>query len=89
MANLDEAKEKPRGDRDGTTTSHTTSIHQMKVRFTTYIDPYHFALNVSPKHQKEFLIELFKIFYSEHVIEAYKEVQQRNPDTYPPLLEEQ
>lgn len=60
----------------------------MKVRFITYIDPYHFALNVSPKHQTEFLIELFKIFYSKHVIEAYKEVQQHNPDLYPPLLEE-
>ena len=65
------------------------SIQKMQVRFTTYIDPYHFALNVSPKHQKEFLIELFKIFYSEHVIEAYKEVQQHNPDLFPPLLEEQ
>lgn len=89
LAHLDEAKEKPRGDRESTTTSNTTSIQKMQVRFTTYIDPYHFALNVSPKHQKEFLIELFKIFYSEHVIEAYKEVQQRNPDLFPPLLEKQ
>lgn len=61
----------------------------MQVRFTTYIDPYHFALNVPPKHQKEFLIELFKIFYSEHVIEAYKQVQQSDPRSFPPLLEEQ
>jgi hypothetical protein len=61
----------------------------MKVRFTTYIDPYHFALNVSPKHQKEFLIELFKVFFSQHVIEAYKEVQKRDPDLFPPLQEKQ
>ena len=61
----------------------------MQVRFTTYIDPYHFALNVSFEHQKELLIELFKTFSSQHVIEAYKEVQQRNPDLFPPLLEEQ
>lgn len=61
----------------------------MQVKITTYIDPYCFALNVPVEHQKEFLIELFKIFYSEHVIEAYKEVQQRNPYLFPPLLEEQ
>ena len=28
LAHLDEAKEKPRGDRESTTTSHTTSIQQ-------------------------------------------------------------
>ena len=60
----------------------------MQVRFTTYIDPYHFALNVSFEHQKELLIELFKTFSSQHVIEAYKEVQKRDPDLYPPLLDE-
>ena len=61
----------------------------MQVKITTYIDPYCFALNVSFEHQKEFLIELFKVFSSQHVIEAYKEIQQRNPDLFPPLLEKQ
>lgn len=61
----------------------------MKVRFTSYIDPYHFALNVSFEDQKEFLIELFKTFSSQHVIEAYKDIQKRRPDLFPPLLEEQ
>ena len=61
----------------------------MKVRFTTYIDPYHFAPNVPYEDQKEFLIELFRVFSIQHVIEAYKEIQQRNPHLFPPLLEEQ
>lgn len=61
----------------------------MQVKITTYIDPYCFALNVPVEHQKGFLIELFKIFYTQHVIEAYKEVQQENPDIFPPLLEKQ
>ena len=60
----------------------------MKVRFTSYIDPYHFALNVSFEDQEEFLIELFKVFSSKHVIGAYKDRQKRRPDLFPPLLEE-
>ena len=61
----------------------------MQVKITTYIDPYCFALNVSFEDQEEFLIELFKVFSSKHVIEAYKKLQKRRPDLYPPLLEEQ
>ena len=61
----------------------------MQVKITTYIDPYCFALNGPVEHQKGFLIELFKIFYTQHVIEAYKEVQKRDPDLFPPLQEEQ
>lgn len=61
----------------------------MQVRFTTYIDPYCFALNVPVEHQEEFLVELFKVFSSRHVIEAYKQVQQSDPRLFPPLLEEQ
>lgn len=61
----------------------------MKVRFTSDIDTYNFAINVSFEDQEEFLFELFKVFSSKHVIEAYKEVQQESPDLFPPLLEEQ
>lgn len=60
----------------------------MQAKITTYIDPYCFALNVPVEHQKGFLIELFKVFSSKHVIEAYKKLQKRRPDLYPPLLEE-
>ena len=89
MANLDEAKEKPRGDREGTTTSHTKSIHKMKIKFPLHIDTCAFAMGIPDKDETEFLIELFLIFNHQHVIEAYKEVQQHDPDLYPPLLEEQ
>lgn len=61
----------------------------MQVRFTSSFDPYFLALNVSFEDQEEFLIELFKVFSSKHVIEAYKKLQKRRPDLYPPLLEEQ
>ena len=89
MANLDETKEKPRGDRESTTTSHTKSIQQMKIKYPLYIDSFTFATEIPHEDEKEFLTEMFMIFTSRHVIEAYKEVQQRNPDLFPPLLEKQ
>ena len=89
LAHLDEAKEKPRGDRESTTTSHTKSIQQMKIKYPLYIDSFTFATEIPHEDEKEFLTEIFMIFTSRHVIEAYKEVQQRNPDLFPPLLEKQ
>lgn len=89
LANLDEAKEKSRGDREGTTTSTTTSIQQMKIEYPLYIDSFDFALATPEDDETEVLIDLFSMFAHQHVIEAYKKVQQENPDLYPPLLEEQ
>lgn len=89
LANLDEAKEKSRGDRESTTTSTTTSIQQMKIEYPLYIDSFDFAQATPDEDETEVLIELFTIFAHEHVIEAYKEVQQNNPDLFPPLQEKQ
>lgn len=61
----------------------------MKVKYPLYIDSFSFATEIPHEDEKEFLTEIFMIFASHHVIEAYKEVQQRNPDLFPPLLEEQ
>lgn len=61
----------------------------MKIRFTSYIGPYLFPINISVEGQEESLIELSRVFSSRHVIEAYKEVQQRYPDLFPPLQEKQ
>lgn len=83
MANLDEAKQKPRGDREGT----TTSIQQMKIEYPLYIDSFDFAQVTPDEDETEVLIELFTIFAHEHVIEAYKEIQKRYPDLFPPLQE--
>ena len=46
-------------------------------------------MGIPDKDETEFLIELFLIFNHQHVIEAYKEVQQHDPDLFPPLLEKQ
>ena len=70
-------------------TTHKPSIQQMKIKFPLHIDTCAFAMGVPEEDETEFLIELFIIFDHQHVIEAYKEVQQRNPDLFPPLLEEQ
>lgn len=61
----------------------------MKIEYPRYIDSLDFVTEIPYEDETEFLIELFSITASRHVIEAYKEVQQRNPDLYPPLLEEQ
>lgn len=60
----------------------------MKIEYPLYIDSDTLATEVPLEDEKEFLIELFTTFARQHVIEAYKEVQQENPDLYPPLLEE-
>ena len=89
LAHLDEAKEKPRGDRESTTTSHTKSIQQMKIKYPLFILSYNLFQDLPSEDETEFLSEAFSIFNHQHVIEAYKEAQQRNPDLFPPLLEEQ
>ena len=61
----------------------------MKIEYPLCIDTFDFAQATPHEDEKEFLTEIFMIFTSRHVIEAYKEVQQRNPDLFPPLLEEQ
>ena len=61
----------------------------MKIKYPLYIDSFTFATEIPHEDEKEFLTEILMIFTSRHVIEAYKEVQQRNPDLFPPLLEEQ
>mgnify|MGYP000915142059 CR=1 FL=1 len=61
----------------------------MMIKYPLYIDTFTVATDIPDKDETEFLTEVFMIFNHQHVIEAYKEVQQRNPDLYPPLLEEQ
>ena len=61
----------------------------MKIEYPLCIDTFDFAQATPDEDEKEFLTEIFMIFNHQHVIEAYKEVQQRNPDIFPPLLEEQ
>ena len=61
----------------------------MKIEYPLCIDTFDFAQATPDEYETEVLIELFMIFSHKHVIEAYKEVQQRNPDLFPPLLEEQ
>lgn len=61
----------------------------MKIKFPLHIDTCAFAMGVPDEDETEFLIELFLIFDHQHVIEAYKEVQQHDPNIFPPLLEEQ
>ena len=61
----------------------------MKIEYPLYIDSDTIAREVPLEDEKEFLTDVFMIFTSRHVIEAYKEVQQRNPHLFPPLLEEQ
>ena len=68
-------------------TTHKPSIQQMKIDYPLYIDSFDFAQATPDEDETEVLIELFTIFAHEHVIEAYKEVQQREPDIFPPLLE--
>lgn len=61
----------------------------MKVKYPLYIDSFSFATEIPHEDEKEFLTEIFTIFSHKHVIEAYKEVQEHNPDLFPPLQEEQ
>lgn len=60
----------------------------MKIKYPLHIDSFTFATEIPDKDETEFLTEIFMIFNHQHVIEAYKEVQKRDPDLYPPLLEE-
>lgn len=61
----------------------------MKIEYPLYIDSDTLATEVPLEDETDFLIELFKVFASRHVIEAYKQVQQSYPRSFPPLLEEQ
>ena len=61
----------------------------MKIEYPLCIDTFDFAQATPDEDETEVLIELFMIFAHEHVIEAYKEIQKRDPDLFPPLLEEQ
>lgn len=61
----------------------------MKIEYPLYIDSFDFALATPEDDETEVLIDLFSMFAHQHVIEAYKDIQQRNPDLFPPLLEKQ
>ena len=61
----------------------------MKIKYPLYIDSFTFATEIPLEDEKEFLTDIFMSFTCRHVIEAYKEVQQRYPHLFPPLLEEQ
>lgn len=61
----------------------------MKIEYPLCIDTFDFAQATPDEDETEVLIELFMIFAHEHVIEAYKEIQKRDPDLFPPLLEKQ
>ena len=61
----------------------------MKIEYPLYIDSFDFAQATPDEDETEVLIELFTIFTHEHVIEAYKEIQKRYPELFPPLLEKQ
>ena len=61
----------------------------MYIKYPLYIDINLLASDVPYEDRTNFLIDIFTIFSHKHVIEAYKEVQEHNPDLFPPLLEEQ
>ncbi len=61
----------------------------MKIEYTLYIDSLDFALMTPDEDETEVLIDFFSMFAHQHVIQAYKNIQKRRPDLYPPLLEEQ
>lgn len=61
----------------------------MRIKYPLYIHTLDFVTEIPDEDETEFLIELFLIFDHQHVIEAYKEVQQHDPDLFPPLLEKQ
>lgn len=61
----------------------------MKIEYPLCIDSFDLALEIPDEDETEFLIELFTTFAHQHVIEAYKQVQQSDPRLFPPLLEEQ
>ena len=59
------------------------------MKIPLHVDSYTLAMKIPHGDETEFLTELFTIFSHHHVIEAYKDIQQRNPDLFPPLLEKQ
>lgn len=61
----------------------------MKIEYPIYVESYSLLQEIPDEGETEFLTEIFMVFNHQHVIEAYKEVQQENPDLFPPLLEEQ
>lgn len=61
----------------------------MMIKYPIFVDSISLLRGVSNEDKIEFLIEVFTASNHQHVIEAYKEVQQHNPDLFPPLLEEQ
>ena len=61
----------------------------MMIKYPIYIYSYNLFQDLPDEDETEFLSEAFSIFNHQHVIEAYKEVQQKYPDLFPPLLEKQ
>lgn len=61
----------------------------MMIKYPIYVDSYSLLQEIPEEGETEFLSEVFTVFNHQHVIEAYKEVQQENPDLFPPLLEKQ
>lgn len=59
----------------------------MKIKYPLFIFSYNLFQDLPSEDETEFLSEAFSVFNHQHVIEAYKEAQQRNPDLFPPLLE--
>ena len=68
-------------------TTHKPSIQKMNIEYPLNIDSFDFAQAIPDEDETEVLIDLFTIFAHEHVIEAYKEIQKRYPDLFPPLQE--
>lgn len=61
----------------------------MMIKYPIFVESYSLFQEISDEDETEFLSEAFTIFAHEHVIEAYKQVQQYNPDLFPPLQEKQ
>ena len=61
----------------------------MMIKYPIFVDSYALFQEIPEEGETEFLTEIFTIFNHQHVIEAYKEVQQHNPDLFPPLQEKQ
>ena len=61
----------------------------MMIKYPIFVDSYALFQEIPEEGETEFLTEIFMIFASHHVIEAYKKLQKRRPDLYPPLQEEQ
>ena len=57
----------------------------MKIEYPLYIDSLDFALMTPDEDETEVLIDFFATFSHQHVIEAYKNIQEKKPDLSPPL----